>query len=109
MYTGATVVRPNMETSSRRKVKLLKFRSDYPQSLTMYRRVSNRFWQDIKGSTDNTSLGDTCCAKKIKCDLGKPVCSNCQLYNVNCTTTTVGRRAGLSKTKSTRSIGHQDR
>ncbi|KAI1085215.1 hypothetical protein F5B20DRAFT_567879 [Whalleya microplaca] len=35
---------------------------------------------------------DTCFKKKIKCDMLKPTCSNCLLYNVPCSTTTIRRR-----------------
>ncbi|KAK7975666.1 hypothetical protein PG989_014129 [Apiospora arundinis] len=43
---------------------------------------------------------DTCYSRKIKCDMAKPVCSNCQLYKVRCTTTLIRRRAMASKPKS---------
>ncbi|KAI2624833.1 hypothetical protein GGR54DRAFT_593813 [Hypoxylon sp. NC1633] len=36
--------------------------------------------------------GDTCSRKKIKCDMLKPACSNCLLYEVPCSTTTIRRR-----------------
>ncbi|OTB16449.1 hypothetical protein K445DRAFT_291224 [Daldinia sp. EC12] len=35
---------------------------------------------------------DTCCKKKIKCDMLRPACSNCLLYKVPCTTTVTRRR-----------------
>lgn len=50
---------------------------------------------------------DTCSAKKIKCDMGKPVCSNCQLYNVRCVTTIVRKRPAPSKERPAQPIPHQ--
>ncbi|KAG9255617.1 fungal-specific transcription factor domain-containing protein [Emericellopsis atlantica] len=35
---------------------------------------------------------DLCFTKKIKCDMLKPVCSNCKLYNADCQTTSVARK-----------------
>ncbi|KAH6655749.1 fungal-specific transcription factor domain-containing protein [Truncatella angustata] len=43
---------------------------------------------------------DTCYSKKIKCDQVVPVCSNCQLYKVKCTTTVIRRRAMPPKQKT---------
>ncbi|KAI1767326.1 hypothetical protein GGR53DRAFT_123670 [Hypoxylon sp. FL1150] len=36
---------------------------------------------------------DTCFKKKLRCDMLKPACSNCLLYNVRCSTTAIRRRA----------------
>lgn len=36
--------------------------------------------------------GDTCFKKKLRCDMLRPACSNCLLYDVRCSTTTVRRR-----------------
>ncbi|KAK8044700.1 hypothetical protein PG993_004724 [Apiospora rasikravindrae] len=44
-------------------------------------------------------MGDTCYSRKIKCDMTKPVCSNCQLYKVRCTTTLIRRRAMAPEVK----------
>ncbi|KAI1773580.1 hypothetical protein F4818DRAFT_116558 [Hypoxylon cercidicola] len=35
---------------------------------------------------------DTCFKKKLRCDMLKPTCSNCLLYNVRCSTTAIRRR-----------------
>ena len=44
---------------------------------------------------------DLCFTKKIKCDMLKPVCSNCVLYSAECRTTSVARRkANISRAKA---------
>ncbi|KAK3375519.1 fungal-specific transcription factor domain-containing protein [Lasiosphaeria ovina] len=40
---------------------------------------------------------DLCFTKKIKCDMMKPVCSNCRIYKSECRTTAIRRRAGVSR------------
>ncbi|KAK1580575.1 fungal-specific transcription factor domain-containing protein [Colletotrichum navitas] len=40
---------------------------------------------------------DLCFIKKIKCDMLKPVCSNCVLYKADCKSTMVRRRAAPAK------------
>ncbi|KAK3317144.1 fungal-specific transcription factor domain-containing protein [Cercophora scortea] len=44
---------------------------------------------------------DLCFTKKIKCDMLKPVCSNCRQYHTECKTTAVRRRAGQNARKPT--------
>ncbi|KAI5458976.1 fungal-specific transcription factor domain-containing protein [Mariannaea sp. PMI_226] len=43
---------------------------------------------------------DLCFTKKIKCDMLKPVCSNCILYQTNCKTSILRRKANPPKPKS---------
>jgi len=43
---------------------------------------------------------DLCFVKKIKCDMLKPVCSNCILYKSKCQTTTVRRRTMPTKERA---------
>ncbi|KAH6876332.1 fungal-specific transcription factor domain-containing protein [Thelonectria olida] len=43
---------------------------------------------------------DLCFTKKIKCDMLKPVCSNCILYQAECRTSIIRRKANPPKTKS---------
>ncbi|KAI1468023.1 fungal-specific transcription factor domain-containing protein [Daldinia caldariorum] len=45
---------------------------------------------------------DTCCKKKIKCDMMRPACSNCVLYKVPCITTTSPRRAAQISRRASR-------
>lgn len=40
---------------------------------------------------------DLCFNKKIKCDMLKPVCSNCVLYQADCKTTIIRRKANAPK------------
>ncbi|KAI1806012.1 fungal-specific transcription factor domain-containing protein [Daldinia bambusicola] len=47
---------------------------------------------------------DTCCKKKIRCDMTRPACSNCLLYKVPCTTTTTRRRTAPVSRRASRAI-----
>ncbi|KAH6888512.1 fungal-specific transcription factor domain-containing protein [Thelonectria olida] len=48
---------------------------------------------------------DVCYTKKIKCNLGHPSCSNCQLYGTQCKTSLVRRRAAPQRTTSSAVAG----
>ncbi|KAH7121423.1 fungal-specific transcription factor domain-containing protein [Dactylonectria macrodidyma] len=43
---------------------------------------------------------DLCFTKKIKCDMLKPVCSNCILYKADCKTSIIRRKANPPKAKA---------
>ncbi|KAI6783993.1 putative transcriptional regulatory protein-like protein [Emericellopsis cladophorae] len=46
----------------------------------------------MSGSQDPILACDLCFTKKIKCDMLKPICSNCKLYSADCRTTSVARK-----------------
>ncbi|KAH6667824.1 fungal-specific transcription factor domain-containing protein, partial [Halenospora varia] len=48
-----------------------------------------------------TAACDLCFAKKIKCNMLKPACSNCILYQTECCTTAIRRRADPPKLRPT--------
>ncbi|RSM15872.1 hypothetical protein CEP52_000414 [Fusarium oligoseptatum] len=43
---------------------------------------------------------DLCFTKKIKCDMLKPVCSNCILYNTDCRTSIIRRKANPARVRA---------
>lgn len=43
---------------------------------------------------------DLCFTKKIKCDMLKPVCSNCILYHAECRTSIIRRKANPPKPRA---------
>ncbi|KAK1623322.1 hypothetical protein BDP81DRAFT_440025 [Colletotrichum phormii] len=51
----------------------------------------------METSSTRRKAYDLCFQKKIKCDMLKPACSNCLLYESECRTTIVKRRALRSK------------
>jgi hypothetical protein len=46
-----------------------------------------------------SSACDLCFTKKIKCDMLKPVCSNCKLYKSQCRTSSIRRKANPPRPK----------
>lgn len=50
---------------------------------------------------DNAIACDLCFHKKIKCDMLKPTCSNCRVYNSQCRTTSVRKSYGTERSRLT--------
>ncbi|KAK7408704.1 hypothetical protein QQX98_009120 [Neonectria punicea] len=57
--------------------------------------------EDAEASRSNRrKVCDLCFTKKIKCDMLKPVCSNCILYKADCRTSIIRRKANPPKAKA---------
>ncbi|CAM1501196.1 Fc.00g103580.m01.CDS01 [Cosmosporella sp. VM-42] len=51
------------------------------------------------GRSNRRKACDLCFIKKIKCDMLKPVCSNCKLYNSDCRTSIIRRKPNPAKAR----------
>lgn len=51
---------------------------------------------------------DLCFTKKIKCDMLKPVCSNCVLYQSECRTSIIRRKPNAAKARQAARVQREE-